>query len=391
MALPESVDRSVRAAATLTYTELYNEGRASANDADEWPHAQCIEVLDSRICPLCASINGMVVAVDSPEYAEWRQPSHIGCRRRWAQIHRDEHAEVTFQRPSQELIEKHGHYHIRPRKYAELRMPAEPAGRHFIVRRTRHPETGELRTVLDWAPWWEQVPEAERALVLRARATESAEELRSLLLALDIADPLHDAEDFRRAVLLGLRDRLEGFVTDTRVARRLREVEDRIVEERVEWLVALTPAGDEVLRVRGEQYSVKMSPEETRLLRGAHVTHNHTAAHRYPEGDPRHRGNSFSPQDVAAAAKYRVREMRAVSPEWRHSLRPGPDGWDLDYWQQTLKPTAQRHYAEVSQELADRVNMGELTPAEASAEMWHEVWTRVARELGLIYYRVPRR
>lgn len=212
MALPRTVDQSVQATASLSYTELFNEGAASANNATDWPHAQCIESMDSRICPLCAQVNGMVVAVDSPEYAEWRQPSHINCRRRWGFIAAEEHAKVTFQRPSQELIDQHGHYQIRPRRYAELRVPAEPAGRHFILRRVKSLSTGQVKTVLDWAPWWQQVPEAERALVLRARATESAQEFRALLMALDCRDPWHNAEDFRRAVLLGLRDRVEGAV-----------------------------------------------------------------------------------------------------------------------------------------------------------------------------------
>lgn len=211
--LPVTLNRSLKATATLVVTQLTNAGAESAVDASEWPYARISEQLDGRTCPLCAALNGLVVAVDSPEYRRYRDPSHIGCRRLMTRIHRDAAgAKVTFFEPDGELIKRHGHFHLRPDRYAEYRMPAQPAGRHFIVRRVRNLESGEISTRLDWAPWWNQTPEWKRTLVIQARAAQKREELSEILEKLGITDAT-DPVQLRQATLLGLRDRLEGWVT----------------------------------------------------------------------------------------------------------------------------------------------------------------------------------
>jgi hypothetical protein len=202
----------------VTVTELYNEGRASAaSDRGAYPLAQISERMDERTCPLCQAVDGLILRTDSPEYAEWRQPSHINCRRIMEYIGRDEPAAPDFQRPDQELIRKHGHYHLDPDKHAELRIPAEPSGRHFVLRWLRREGTGEAARALDWAPWWSQVSEADRALVLRARVAPAAELpglLRPLGLTLGPGGvAAWTPADWRLATRLALRDRLEGFLT----------------------------------------------------------------------------------------------------------------------------------------------------------------------------------
>lgn len=137
------------------------------------------------------------------------------CRRVMSYISAEATAtEVTFREPSEELIRKHGHYHLQPDKYAELRVPAQPGGRQFIARRVRSLDTGETKTVLDWATWWEQVPQWKRDLVLKARVTAEDKPLRGILelLGLPAIEDLN--ERLRQTVLLGLRDRLEGWITE---------------------------------------------------------------------------------------------------------------------------------------------------------------------------------
>ena len=212
--LPPKLEKSLQATATLTIAELHNEGMAAANNPADWPYAQISEILDNRTCPLCRAVDGKIVAVGSPEYAKWRQPSHINCRRVMVYIGKDEqNVRVDFAEPAPELIKKHGHYHIQPDKYAELRIPAEPAGRHVVVRRVKNLETGKISTRLDWAPWHDQTSAAKRELILQARATSDPVELAKLLEKLGIADPT-DGEGFQAVTRFGLRDRIEGWVTN---------------------------------------------------------------------------------------------------------------------------------------------------------------------------------
>lgn len=211
-ALPDTLNRSLQATASITVTELRNAGELAANNPDLYPKAQCSERLDERMCPLCRSVHRKVFDVRSDLFRRFLAPSHINCRRRWLYIHKDDPAPVTAVEPDPKLIEKHGHYHLDPGKHAELRLPAQPSGRQAIVRRVKHTETGEVTTRLDWAPWLEQVPASKLKLVLKARATEDAGELRAIAEALGVTD-LTDPEQLQRAILLGIYDRLKGWVT----------------------------------------------------------------------------------------------------------------------------------------------------------------------------------
>jgi hypothetical protein len=212
--LPPSLQKSLQATATITVAELHNEGMAAANNPQEWPFAQISEILDNRTCPLCRRVDGMILRVGTPEHAKWRQPSHINCRRTLIYISKDEqNVRADFEEPEPELIKKHGHYHVQPDKYAELRIPAEPAGRHVVARRVKNLETGEIGTRLDWAPWFEQVPQWKRDLVLQARATADDVQLAQILEKLGITDPT-GGDGFQTVARLGLRDRIEGWVTN---------------------------------------------------------------------------------------------------------------------------------------------------------------------------------
>lgn len=135
----QTVDANLRGAAFATLVEDFNLGRDAALPLDEFPFAQIIETLDERVCPLCARVHGMILDRRSPEFAQWRSPSHINCRRVIAYIGKDEVNEdgtpvvPDFQRPPDEIIQKHGHYHVDSKKYSELRVPARPEGRDFIA------------------------------------------------------------------------------------------------------------------------------------------------------------------------------------------------------------------------------------------------------------------
>jgi hypothetical protein len=213
MAIPDPLDRSLKNGGSTIIAEAWNEARSAANNKREWPLAQIVEVLDARLCPLCEYVNGMTMRVDSPEYAQWRNGSHIHCRRCMAYIHRDEGHAPTFKQPPQDLIDRYGHFHTDPEAHAALRIPAEPAGRSVTVRTVRDLKTGKTKRALEWAPWWDQVPKWKRDVVLKARAATTEDELRPLLEKLDVPRNPQTADQVREVALLGLKDRLEGWVT----------------------------------------------------------------------------------------------------------------------------------------------------------------------------------
>ena len=122
-------------------TAIYRLGQESALPASDYPHAQIIETLDGAICPLCRAVHGMILDKSKPEYDRWRLPSHINCRRILVDIHRDEvdnegnPTQGNFREPPDQLIEQHGHFVHRPKKFANLRLPARPTGLDFVVKR----------------------------------------------------------------------------------------------------------------------------------------------------------------------------------------------------------------------------------------------------------------
>lgn len=131
---------SLAGTASVQVTHLYGLGRdaVSAADPSEFPFAQIIEVLDDRICNLCRTLHGLILAKTDPRYHEYKYPSHVRCRRIMVDIGKDEKDDdgsplkPNFVDPPRELLEKHGHFHINPDKYSALRIPVRPEGADFI-------------------------------------------------------------------------------------------------------------------------------------------------------------------------------------------------------------------------------------------------------------------
>lgn len=152
MLLADTIDQILQGTTGTLVPREFIRGYDAAAPIDEFPRAQCIEVLDDRICPLCAHVDGMIFDRRSPEYSRYRLPSHINCRRVWAFIAADEvgpdgrPTQPDFEAPPQELIDAHGHFVSEPEKYAALRVPSRPTGRDFIAYRA----PGEPHVTLRW-------------------------------------------------------------------------------------------------------------------------------------------------------------------------------------------------------------------------------------------------
>jgi hypothetical protein len=179
MLLADTTDLILQGTTGAVVPQAFTRGYDAAAPPDEFPRAQCLEVLDERVCPLCAHLDGMIFDRTSPAYARYRLPSHINCRRTWVFIHRDEvgpdgrPTEPDFVPPSQELIDKHGHFVSDERKYAALRVPARPTGRDFIAFRPPLPGGGQSRgVVLRWRDNLDNGPLQETLQTMAAGLTD---------------------------------------------------------------------------------------------------------------------------------------------------------------------------------------------------------------------------
>lgn len=140
MALPDGMDTVLTATAAVVYTELRNLAEDLTLPEEEYPLARILEIEDTRTCPLCREVNGMVIRRGTAEWERWRKPSHINCRRAFSYIPRDAKDDdgkpilPDFREPPPDIIAKHGHFILDPNKYEPLRVPAYADTRQFVVR-----------------------------------------------------------------------------------------------------------------------------------------------------------------------------------------------------------------------------------------------------------------
>jgi hypothetical protein len=136
----QQLKQALDGTASVQVTHLYGLGRSAVGAADiaDWPHAQIIETLDQKTCPLCRHLHGMILSKTDPRYHEYKYPSHIHCRRIMVDIGKgelnDDGTPLTpnFTDPPRALVERYGHFQINPDKYSALRIPARPEGRDFL-------------------------------------------------------------------------------------------------------------------------------------------------------------------------------------------------------------------------------------------------------------------
>ena len=152
--LPPIINDILRVTAQITIQELENAGRVDALPADDYPLMEVVEEIDDATCDLCLDMDGMIISRDHPDFDEVQRPAHINCRRIVVGIGRDEvgpddkDIEPDYERPAQELIDKHGHFMV-DQKYAQLRVPGQPEGRDFVARMFVA-DKGERHLRIDW-------------------------------------------------------------------------------------------------------------------------------------------------------------------------------------------------------------------------------------------------
>jgi hypothetical protein len=129
--------------------------------------------------------------------------------------------------------------------------------------------------------------------------------------------------------------------------------------------------GTVILQKVGLPDRIPFSPAE--LARGMNslFTHNHPG------------GLSFSPLDIQIAILYRLTEIRAVSPGWRHIMRPTASWPSRSAIVAAIGAVAQRAHANIHA----MQNSGQLSNRFANLELQHQIWLLVSRSLKLDYSR----
>lgn len=123
---------------------------------------------------------------------------------------------------------------------------------------------------------------------------------------------------------------------------------------------------------------------------GAVFTHNHPLGYDHPKWDHQALGHSFSQEDIGFSGNALLREIRAISPGHQHIMRPGRLGNRFTHdISNRIQASYNKHSPEVRKENWGKVNEGRVPLEQADTEHSHQVWSRVAAELGLDYQRIP--
>ena len=177
------------------------------------------------------------------------------------------------------------------------------------------------------------------------------------------------------------------LMQEKKLLKLMRAKEDEIRAQRFESAFFWDGRGNLLFSRDGELTRVKFTDEERVLLQGSFSTHNHPLGWNYSERDPRRAGNSFSENDVRAACYFSLAILRIVTPQLRYMMKPPPAGWDGEYWEKTLGPTYRRIYQQTMDEFMAKVQARQMLSSVAGTTFSHEVWSRVAAQLGLNYTR----
>jgi len=159
------------------------------------------------------------------------------------------------------------------------------------------------------------------------------------------------------------------------LAETIKETEAKLITRKTEKAVVFADDGTIVFEKAGGKSSVSFTLDELRLFENNILTHNHP------------NGSSFSMDDVALATTWNLKGIRACGSQHRYYLNRPASGWLREMWEKKIKPLAEKINNDVFQRFSELINKGKLTPEEANYRHWHEVWGRVAKEVGLDYGR----
>lgn len=156
-------------------------------------------------------------------------------------------------------------------------------------------------------------------------------------------------------------------------------VESQIAELPTEHAAGIDNQGNLLFQKAGGESEVNLSYDELAITRGGVFTHNHPA------------GVSFSVDDVQTAWRFGFAQMRAVTTQHVHIVEPPAGGWpDPARFDRLVIPAIQKHANAIAAEWNPRIARRELSQEQANRDFDHELWLRVAGDVGFRYRREAR-
>ena len=230
---------------------------------------------------------------------------------------------------------------------------------------TRASMDGQVAETMDYGTWLKSKPEAFQKEVLGKGRFE---------LWRDGKADLKDMVD-QRGRPVKVRELSDGYVRDTPLGKSLAKTEAEIRQLPHERALIFNQDGTIFFERNGTSSQVAFTDQEFKTFTGKVFTHNHPG------------NTSFSDNDVHRAAEYELSEMRAVSTNYTHSIKPPVLGWEKDMWYNEILPEYREALDKVVTENSALISEGALTKLEAELRKNHEIWKRVAAKTGLIYSR----
>ena len=168
--------------------------------------------------------------------------------------------------------------------------------------------------------------------------------------------------------------------------RQVLILEDKLKSQKFESVAAFNLKGEQIAFLNGEQYHVEIPEQMISQLQDTIITHNHPRGLEYPKKDPRYLGNSFSVEDIDLFYLTASAEMRAVSPGYRHSMKPPKNGWKFKS-RDELADSLRTIEKDVQKDFQSKINSEELNYKDAEANHQHEIMTRFSKKYETIYER----
>jgi 2'-5' RNA ligase len=140
-------------------------------------------------------------------------------------------------------------------------------------------------------------------------------------------------------------------------------------------------SGKELFKVKGDENAVDFSEDQLKLMKGAVVTHNHPVVTGHPDG------GSFSPSDISLMFNTGAAEVRAVTENYIHVVRPKMVGGRPI---KTALGLLDNRKKKIQAKLTKQFHAGKLKRNDFAVEFWHQVWKTAADDGLLIYERVER-
>jgi len=161
---------------------------------------------------------------------------------------------------------------------------------------------------------------------------------------------------------------------------RVSAAENTIRNDTTETGIAFNNRGEVVLEKKGLVDRVNYTENEINRMRGSTLTHNHPA------------NVGFSEEDLHFLIQNGLQEIRAVTPTKTFSMKIPDAGFK--YGSSKLTPAQQISEARaairfeakaVKHRVKKQIRNGEITAADANANAWNEISSKVAKRLNLEY------